>query len=89
MKILLLYSEVEDSGHRILPENIGIPWNWKQYSGWKLSRFFPVDSCQLPVCFDRNRLKIIEKSPKNFRPEYCFHVLGNSSVFRPEPTRTY
>jgi hypothetical protein len=51
--------------------------------------FFPVDSCQLPVRFDRNRLEIIGKSPENCRPEYCFHVPGNSGVFRPEPARSY
>ena len=38
-----------------------IDGTWKQYFGRKLSRFFPMDSCQLPVLSDRNR------------PEYCFH----------------
>jgi hypothetical protein len=75
--------------HRILQENIRNPWNWKQYSGWKLLGFFPVDSCQLPVRSDRNRPEIIGKSPENFRPEYCFHVPAISGVFRPEPARTY
>jgi hypothetical protein len=62
-------SQAEDSGHRILQENTGIPWNWKQYSDRNLSGFFPVDSCPLSVRSDRNRPEIIGKSPKNFRPE--------------------
>ncbi len=36
---------------------------WKQYSGRKLSGFFPVDSCQLPVLSGRNQPKISEKNP--------------------------
>jgi hypothetical protein len=49
---------------RILQENTGNPWNWKQCSDRKLSGFFPVDSCQLPVRFDRNRPEIIGKVRK-------------------------
>jgi hypothetical protein len=48
---------------------------WKQYSDWKLSRFCPVDYCQIPVLSGRNRPEIIRKNPKNFRPEYCFHKI--------------
>jgi hypothetical protein len=96
-------TQVEDSGrwilqypagkmqerHRTVQENTGNPWNWKQYSGRKLSEFFPVDSCQLPVRSERNRSEIIGKISKNFRPEYCFHIPAISGVFQPKPTRTY
>jgi hypothetical protein len=34
-------AQVEDSGYRILQKNVGI---WTQYSGRKLSGFFPLDS---------------------------------------------
>jgi hypothetical protein len=59
-----------------------------QYSGRKLPGFFPVDSCQFPVLSYRNWAEMIGKSPKNFRPEYCFHVPAISGVFLPEPVRT-
>jgi len=36
---------------RTTPEIAG---KWKQYSDRKLSGFFPVDSCQLPVLSGRN-----------------------------------
>jgi hypothetical protein len=48
---------------------------WKQYSDRKLSGFFPVDSCQLPVLSGRNQPEIIGKNPKIFRSEYCFHKI--------------
>jgi hypothetical protein len=73
----------------MLQETTGNPWNWKQYSGWKLSPIFPLDSCQLRVRDDRNRPDIIGKSLNNFRPEYCFHVLAISGIFRPAPARIY
>jgi hypothetical protein len=65
-----------------------IAGTWKQYSGRKLSGFFPVDSCQFSVLSYRNWTEMIGKSPKNFRPEYCFHVPAISGVFLPEPVRT-
>ncbi len=37
---------------------------WKQYSGRKLDRFFPVDFCQLLVLSGRNRQKSLEKIRK-------------------------
>jgi hypothetical protein len=57
---------------RKTPEIAG---TWKQYSDRKLSGFFPLDSCQLPVLSDRNGPEIIGKNPKIFRPEYCFHKI--------------
>jgi hypothetical protein len=66
-------------GHQILQERCGkvigscrktpeIAGTWNQYSGQKLSRFFPVDSYQIPVLSDRNRAESIGKNPKSFRP---------------------
>jgi hypothetical protein len=69
---------------RKTPEIAG---TWKQYSGRKLSGFFPVNSCQLPVLFDRNRPEIIGKNPKNFRPEYCFHKITGITRNRQFPDR--
>ncbi len=72
--------QVEGSGHRswrILQERCGkvtvscrktleIAETWKQYSGRKLSEFFPVDSCQLPVVSFRNWPEIIGKKSGTF-----------------------
>ncbi len=43
---------------RKTPETAGA---WKQYFERKLSEFFPVDSCQLPVLSGRNQPEIIGK----------------------------
>ncbi len=53
-----LSTQVDDSGHRTPQEIAG---TWKQYSNRKLSGFFPMNSCQLPVLSDRNRPEIIGK----------------------------
>jgi hypothetical protein len=38
------------------------------------------------VCFlAQNGRKVTGKNPKNFRPEYCFHVPSISEVFLPNP----
>ncbi len=94
-QLLILITQVDDSGHRILQERCGkvtvscrkapeIAGTWKQYSDRKLFGFIPVDSCQLPVLSGRNRPEIIGKNQKNFRPEYCFHkitgITRNSSL---------
>jgi hypothetical protein len=71
--------------HWILQENTGNRWNMEAVFRPKIARIFPVDSCQLPVLSVRNRPEIIGKNPKNFWPEYCFHVPAISGVFLPEP----
>ncbi len=65
-----------------------IAGTWKQYSGRKIFGFFPVDSYQLLVLSGRNRPEIIEKNPKNFTPEYCFHKITGITRNRPFPGRT-
>jgi hypothetical protein len=99
----LIYPQVEDYGHwipqdpagkkrkrrRILQESPGNRRKWKQYSDRKFVGFFPVDSCQFPVLFGRNRPEIIGKNPKNFRWKYCFHVPAISGAFLPEPARNF
>ncbi len=60
---------------------------WKQYSNRVLSRFFPVDSCELPVISGRNGLEIIGKNSKNFRSEYCFHKITGITRSRQFPDR--
>jgi hypothetical protein len=82
--MISLYTQVEDSGHRIPQDPAG-----KHRNSPEIVRIFPVNSCQLPVRSNGNRPEIIGKSPKNFRPESCFHVPGNFGVFRPEPAGTY
>ena len=92
-------AQVERSGHRILQEPAGksremsgtckktpeINGAWKQYSGRKFFGHFPDDFRSVPVEKNRNSP---EKSPKFFRPEYCFHVPLISGVFLREPART-
>jgi hypothetical protein len=41
-----------------------IPGTGSSISAENCPDFFPMDSCQLPVHFDRNRLEIIEKVRK-------------------------
>ena len=61
----------------------GIAGTWKQYSDRKLTGFFPLNSCQLPVFSDRNRPEIIGKNPKNCLLEYCFHkIIGITGTGR-------
>ncbi len=70
---------------RKTPQIAGI---WKQYFSRKLSGFFPVNSCELPVLFASHRPEIIGRSRENFRLEYCYYVPAISGVFLPEPVRT-
>jgi len=92
-------TQVEDSGHQIMQERCGkvtvscrktqeIAGTWKQYSARKLSRFFPVDSCQLPLLSGSKQLEIIDKNSKNFWPEYCFYKITGITRNRPFPCRT-
>ncbi len=96
--MLIIVPQVDDSGRRILQEICGkvtgscrktpeIAGTWKQYSDRKLSEFFPVDSCQIPVLSGRNRPEIIRKNPKIFRPEYCFHKITGITRNRQFPDR--
>jgi hypothetical protein len=54
-----------------------------------LMDFFPVDSSQFPVTFDRKRSEIIGKNPKISRWEYCLHVPAIPGAFLPEPARKF
>jgi hypothetical protein len=79
----------ERERHRILQESTGYTRHWKQYSRRKFVGIFPVDSSEFPVRSVRNRSEIIEKNPKNFRREYCFHFPAISGAFLPEPVRLF
>ncbi len=81
-QLLILITQVDDSGHRVLQERCGkSPYpagkhrksleHGSSIPAGKFSVFLPVDSCQLPVLSGRNWAENIGKNPKIFRPEYC------------------
>ncbi len=95
-QLLILITQVDDSGHRILQERYGkvivscrkapeIAGTWKQYSGRKIFGFSSGGFLPTSCAF---RQEVGGKHRKNFRPEYCFQNINGITRNWSFPGRT-
>ena len=83
-KILFDYpgQRVQDNSGR---NTLEVTETWKQYSGRKISGFFPVHSDHFPVLSRQKLVGNHRKKSGIFRPEYCFHDPVTSGAFLQDP----
>ncbi len=98
-QLLILITQVDDSGHRILQERCGkvtvscrkaseIAGTWKQYSGRKIFGFSSGGFLPTSCAFRQEPGEKHRKNPKNFRPQYCSQKMTGITRNRPFPGRT-